>query len=179
MQITASCSGLAFYGDAGLSERHEFTGVRMPLQLRRVRAMRVSAGPQAQFEILCRSNRFVPFEASHQCGDEIMSLGEGRFYRGSWAEQRVVARLATNMTRKATRITTTPPTVSRSQRSELLRANNSCLPVITLVLISNFTTLTNDCSDQDHRPTLCPSLAQRRTQSTRIFPHLFQERRFA
>jgi hypothetical protein len=179
MQITASCSGLAFYGDAGLSERHEFTGGCMPLQLRRGRAMRVSAGPQTQIEILCRSNRFVPFEASRQCGDEIMSIGEGRVYRGNWAEQRVVARLATNKTRKATRITTTPPTVSRSQRSELSRASNSRFPVITLVLISNFTALTNDCSDQDHRPTLCPSPTQRRIASTKIFPFVFQERRFA
>ena len=159
----------------------------MLLQFRRGRAMRVSAGPEAQIKILCRSNRFAPFEGSRQCEDEIMSLGAGRFYRGSWAEQRVVARLATNRTRKATRITTTPPTVSRSQRSELSRASNSRIPVITLVLMSNFTALTNHCSDQDHRPTLCPSptqrrcssLTQRRIASIRIFPFAFQERRFA
>jgi len=154
-------------------------GACMPLQLRRGRAMRVSEGPAARVEILCRSNRFAPFEASRPCEDETMSHGEGRVYRGSWAEQRVVARLATNKTRKATRITTTPPTVSRSQRSELLRASNSCLPVITLVLMSNFTALTDDCSDQDHRKTPCPSLAQRRTQFAGISRHTFQERRFA
>ena len=177
MRITASCSGLAFYGDAGLSERPEFTGGCMPLQLRRGRAMRVSAGPEAQIEILCRSGRFAPFEASRPCRDGIMSLGEAGHYRGSWAEQRVVARLATNKTRKATRITTTPPTVSRSQRSEPLRASNSCLPVITLVLMSNSTTLIYECSDQDHRPALCPSPTQRRIRCTNIYPYLFQERR--
>jgi hypothetical protein len=178
MHITASCSGLAFYGYAGLSELHELTGGCMPLQLRRGRAMRVTAGPEAPLEILCRSDRFVPFEASHPRG-EVMSLGEGRVYRGSWAEQRVVARLAANKTRNATRITTTPPTVSRSQRSELSRASNSCFPVITVVLMSNFTALTNDCSDQGHRVILCPSPKQRRGASPRIFRFVFQERRIA
>ena len=151
----------------------------MPLQFRRGRAMRELAGPEAYTEILCRSNRFVPFAASRHVGDETMSVGERRFYRGSWAEHRVVARLATNRTKKATRITTTPPTVSRSQRSELSRASNFCKPVITLVLMSNFTAHTNDCSDQDHRATRCRSLKQRRIASTKIFPLVFQERRFA
>jgi hypothetical protein len=149
------------------------------VQLRRGRAMRVLADQDDQFEIVCQSNRFAGFEASRQLGDKTTSPGDGRAYRGSWAEQRVVARLATNRTKKATRITTTPPTVSRSQRSELSRASKSRNPVITLVLISNFTVLTDDCSDQDHRQTLCPSPRQRRIASTRIFPFVFRERRFA
>jgi hypothetical protein len=151
----------------------------MSLQLGRGGAMRVSTRPDEPFEILCRSNRPAPLRTSRVCGGEFMSLGEGRCYLGSWAEQRVVARLATNRTRKATRITTTPPTVSRSQRSEPLRTNDSCLPVITLVLTSNSTTLTNECSDQDHRPTRCPSQAQTRIATAEIFPLVFQERRIA
>ena len=157
----------------------KLTGDCMPLHLGRGRANRVSTIPDAHFEISCRSNRLAPLEASRQCGGAAMSLGEGRCYLGSWAEQRVVARFATNKTRKATRITTTPPTVSRSQRSEPLRTNDSCFPVITHILTSNSTTLTNECSDQDHRPTLCPSPAQSRTASTKIFPLVFQERRIA
>jgi len=149
----------------------------MPLQLRRRTAMGESAGLDAQFEVLRRLDRSMPLEASSQFGDEVIGAGKGRVYRGSWAEQRVVARLATNRTRKATRITTTPPTVNRSQRSELPRATTSCFPVITIALTSNSTALTNDCSDQDHRQTPCPSSAQRRAQRMRNFPYLFQERR--
>jgi len=141
--------------------------------------MNVSADPEAKCEILCRSNRFVPFEYSRRCLDGIVGGGEEKAYRGSCAEQRVVARLATNRTRKATRITTTPPTVSRSQRSELSRVSNSRFPVIPIVLSCNFTVLTNDCSDQDHKQTLCPWLAQSRNAFTKIIYSLFIERRFA
>jgi hypothetical protein len=79
-----------------------------------------------------------------------MSQGNRRAHRGSWAEQRVVAMFAINNTMNATRITTTPPTVSRSHRPELSRARNSLFPVITMILISNSIELDNVCSDQDH-----------------------------
>jgi|ERR1700734_2937917 len=152
---------------------------RMPQQSGRGRAMRVSADPETQFESLGQLVRLVSFETSRQFGGEIMSPGERRRYRGSWAEQRVVARLATNKTRNATRITTTPPTVSRSQRSELSRASNSRFPVITLVLMSNFTVLTNDCSDQGHKRTLCPFTGTETHRVDKKFPNLTLERRFA
>jgi hypothetical protein len=107
------------------------------------------------------------------------SSHELRTYRGSWAEQRVVARLATKRIRKATRITTTPPTVRRSQRSEVLRASNSGFPVITIVLINSFTGRMHDCSDQDHKLVLCRSLRQQGMKNLKIFPYGFRERRFA
>lgn len=108
-----------------------------------------------------------------------MSQGKRRVYRGSWAEQRVVARLAINSTRNATRITTTPPTVSRSQRSELSRASNSRFPVITMVLISNSIEPVDNCSDQDHRQALSRPLAQKQSEHSTISPCPFIERRFA
>ena len=75
-------------------------------------------------------------------------------YRGSWAAQSVVAKLATKRTRKATRITTTPPTVRRSHKSEVVRDSDSGFPVIILDLINSFTGHRDDCSDQHHNHVL-------------------------
>jgi hypothetical protein len=179
MQITASCSGLAFYGDAGTPRQHALSWCYRSPRPWRGRAMRVSVAPEAQCERVCQSDRFMSFEPSRPSGGNIMGPGERRAYRGSWAEQRVVARLATKRTRKATRMTTTPPTVIRSQKSELSRGCNSCFPVITNVLTSSFTVLNHGCSDQDHRQTVCPPPAQRGVASPKVFPIVFQERRFA
>ncbi len=112
-----------------------------------------------------------PSGTSSKPGNGIMSLTRDRAYRGSWAEQRVVARLAMNRTRKATRITTTPPTVSRSQKSELSRASNSRFPVITIALISNSTGPAGGCSDHDHMQVLCYPPAQKHSERQTVFPY--------
>ena len=84
-----------------------------------------------------------------ECKEAEWKIGCG--YRGSWAEQSVVARLARKRTAKATRITTTPPTVNRSQRSELLPANNSCFAAMDLVLMPHSKEFDGDFSDPGHR----------------------------
>src|ERR1700760_3751274 len=111
--------------------------------------MSMMAGPEEQVE---RGHGAGLPGAEGGNDGEAMGRGEGSCYRGSWAEQRVAARLATNRTRKATRMTTTPPTVRRSQRSELLRWTNSCFPVIAVALHCHSTVLANVCCDQDHKP---------------------------
>lgn len=115
------------------------------------------------------------------CWGEI-SVGSrpaGEAYRGSWAAQRVVARFATKRMKKATRITTTPPTVRRSQRSELSRASNSCFPVMTNVLMSSFTGTRNDCSDQDHKLVFGTSAPKGARTMNRHRQGCTRERRFA
>ena len=71
-------------------------------------------------------------------------------YRGSWAEQSVVARLARKRTPKAIRMTTTPPTVNRSQRSEFLPVSNSRFAAMDLVLMTHSTEADGNCSDHGH-----------------------------
>ena len=141
--------------------------------------MRVWDGLKARNEIGSQSDCFALLDMPGRevAGSE--SSRELRAYRGSWAEQRVVARLATKRTRKATRITTTPPTVRRSQRSEVLRASNSGFPVIMNVLINSFTGRMHDCSDQDHKHVLCRSLMRHGVKDLKISTYGFRERRFA
>ena len=92
-------------------------------------------------------------------------------YLGSWAKQMVVARLAMNSTRNATRMTTTPPTVSRSQKSEPSRIRISRFTGMTMALISNFTARTEVCSDHGHMRSMgCPVALKHRGQQTR--PHI-------
>jgi hypothetical protein len=141
--------------------------------------MRVWDGWEARNEIGSQSECFALLGMPGLGVTGSGSGREGRAYRGSWAEQSVVARLATKSTRKATRITTTPPTVRRSQRSEVLRASNSGFPVITNVLNSSFTGPGKDCSDQGHKLVLCRSVMLRGVKDLKIFTYGFRERRFA
>ena len=147
-----------------------------PVRIGRGRAMRGWDGLEAQSEIGGQSSGIarVKTPGCHDAGPG--SSHEELGYRGSWAEQRVVARLAAKRTRKATRITTTPPTVRRSQRSELSRASNSRFPVITNVLIHSFTGPKHDCSDQGHKRVFCRSRRQRGVKDPTIFIFGFRER---
>ena len=89
-------------------------------------------------------------------------------YLGSWAKQMVVARLAMNRTRNATRMTTTPPTVSRSQKSEPSRISNSRFTGMTIALMSNFTAGLEVCSDHGHTGSVgCRVLLKQGEQQTR------------
>lgn len=94
-----------------------------------------------------------------------------RDYRGSWAEQNVVARLARNNTPKATRMATTPPTVTRSQRSEFLFMSNSRFAAIGLVLITHSTEAVGICSDHGHNPILSPGSPLRHKLRAPDAPH--------
>jgi hypothetical protein len=69
---------------------------------------------------------------------------------GSCAELMVEAMFARNKTRNATRITTTPPTVIRSQKSELSRISFSSLADVTTAHIHNSTVGADVCSDPHH-----------------------------
>ena len=73
---------------------------------------------------------------------------------GSCAELMVEAMFARNKTRNATRITTTPPTVIRSQKSELSRISFSSLADVTTAHIHNSTVGADVCSDRHHIQTL-------------------------
>ena len=66
----------------------------------------------------------------------------------------VEAMFARNKTRNATRITTTPPTVIRSQKSELSRICVSSLADVTTAHIHNSTVGADVCSDHHHIQTL-------------------------
>ncbi len=70
--------------------------------------------------------------------------------RGIWAELMVVAKFAMNKTRNATRMTTTPPTVNRSHKSELLRIIHSSTKDFSTVLFPNSTAGAEICSDHRH-----------------------------
>ena len=115
------------------------------------KAMSMPAGLESEYERVSRADGVAALDRSCRIDDAGTSCGERQGYRGSWAEQRVVARLATARTTKATRITTTPPTVRRSQRSEAWFVMDCCFAGIGFVLSHNFTEATKHCSDQDHK----------------------------
>ena len=71
---------------------------------------------------------------------------------GSWAELMVDAMFATNKTRNAIRITTTPPTVIRSQKSELSRISVASLADAITAHTLNSTVGAAVCSDHHHNP---------------------------
>lgn len=178
--ITASCSGLAFYGGTGPAMRIDTRseGTRNAEWWKEV-AMRLRDCLEIQDAVQSPIGCVALLHAAGCEGEEMESSREGFAYRGSWAKQRVVARLATKRTRKATRMTTTPPTVKRSQRSEELRASVSCFAVMAVVLTHSFTGCRKVCSDQDHK--LVPRV-WRRLRSMRdlkVFPFIFEERRLA
>jgi len=128
------------------------------------RVMRVKPGLEAQIEISVHEEGLALLDRSGRGTTGTENCPAIQRYRGSWAEQSVVARLATKRTKKATRITTTPPTVMRSQRSEFSGASNSGFRVITFVLTSSFTGPKGVCSDQHHRHVLCRSRGPTQTK---------------
>lgn len=119
----------------------------------------------------------VPAAPIREPDTRMRSQRKGRSYLGSWAEQMVVARLAMNKTRNAMRITTTPPTVIRSHRSELSRISNSGFPCMTIALISNFTAVAEVCSDHHHTRNLRRPLALKRNEHQSVSPYFSIESR--
>ena len=89
-----------------------------------------------------------------QSGRSLQSLRGRTGYLGSWAEAMVVARLARNKIMNATRITTTPPTVIRSQKSDLSRMLLSLYREACLDHSPNFTAGAVVCSDHGRIPDL-------------------------
>jgi hypothetical protein len=134
---------------AGIWQRRKyaFQGHCMGCDQPREQTMIVGAKRAAQAPILSLAGPAAPVREPDA---RQYSRRQSECYLGSWAKQMVVARLAMNRTRNATRMTTTPPTVSRSQKSEPSRIRNSRFTGMTIVLMSNFTARTEVCSDHDH-----------------------------
>ncbi len=177
-RITAPCSGLALYCDIESFRGGEVHRTDDPYGSSEETGM--AACP---FEV---EEAQRPIGQGWRVSADARSSGKGRMeqeavraYRGSWAEQMVVARLATKSRAKATRMTTTPPTVSRSQKSEVLLTSNSRFPVITDLLMHHSTEAVGDCSDQDHRHAVCQSRLQMKRKCSTHFELRFQERRLA
>lgn len=75
---------------------------------------------------------------------------ERRHQRGIWAELMVVAKFAMNKTRDVTRMTTTPPTVNRSHKSEFVRIIYSSTKDFSTFHFPNSTSGSEICSDHRH-----------------------------
>jgi hypothetical protein len=137
-------------------------------------AMLVGSRTEAQVLILYPS---VPAAPVREPDARRCSQRKSGRYLGSWATQMVVARLAMNKTMNATRITTTPPTVSRSQKSELSRISNSRFAGMIIALTSNFTAGAEVCSDHHHTRNLSRPLALKRSEHQTRPPYFFIESR--
>lgn len=70
-----------------------------------------------------------------------------------------MARFAMNKTRNATRITTTPPTVIRSQKSDLSRMRFSLFRDVCVAHFPNSTGGAEVCSDHGHILDFPPSVS--------------------
>ena len=79
---------------------------------------------------------------------------ECSYQLGSWAKLMVDAMFARNKTRNAMKITTTPPTVIRSQKSELSRIIIASLADGTAAHFLNSTVGADVCSDHHHNRNL-------------------------